>query len=380
MADRISDLPDGVLCHVLSFLPTTAAIATTILSKRWNALWRTCPSLTFDDSDYFFNSTSQSYSRFVQCVHVAILLRDWHQTVRSFRLRVRSSLCDYTNVTVWINTVVQRGVQHLDLCVGNLFNLPSAVPTCKTLVVLKLEKFHIKNIPSFDFPLLKIMHLINLYFSEHRDFAQLVRASPNLEELEVLDMFIHCRKVEGSFDYLPKLVRATVPKVDVPLGVVSNVQFLRLDWMEQKLKHMDPNRRVTVFRNLIHLELGYINSIQDWVEVFQILKCSPNLQIFVIDKMYLDPLPLANREAADWIYPEFVPVGISLNLRRCCFKNYRGWRGELGFVEYIMGNAEQLQTMSIYSNIYTKEDQKFKMIKELSLCTRRSACCKLIFE
>lgn len=96
--------------------------------------------------------------------------------------------------------------------------------------------------------------------------------------------------------------------------------------------------------------------------------------------MYLDPLPIANREGADWIYPGFVPVGISLNLRRCCFKNYKGWKGELGFVEYIMENAEQLQTMTIYSNIYTKEDQKFKMIKELSRCTRRSACCRLIFE
>ncbi|KOM37932.1 hypothetical protein LR48_Vigan03g131400 [Vigna angularis] len=164
MADRICDLPDEVLFYVLSFLPTAAAIATTVLSKRWNALWRTCPSLTFDDSDYFSNPTSQSYSRFVQCVHVAILLRDWHQTVRSFRLSCRSSLCDYTNVTVWINTVLQLGVQHLDLCVENLFNLPSAVPTCKTLVVLKLEKFYIKNISTFDFPLLKIMHLRNLYF------------------------------------------------------------------------------------------------------------------------------------------------------------------------------------------------------------------------
>jgi len=92
--------------------------------------------------------------------------------------------------------------------------------------------------------------------------------------------------------------------------------------------------------------------------------------------MYLDPLPQANREGADWIWP----VGIWLNLRRCCFKNYKGWRGELGFAEYIMGNAEHLQTMSICCNRYVKEDQKFKMIKELSLCTRRSATCRLIFE
>lgn len=231
MADRISDLPDEVLSHVLSFLPTAAAIATTVLSKRWNELWRSCPSLTFDDSDYFTNTRSKSYSRFVQCVHVAILSRDWHQTVHSLRLSCRSSACDSTNVSVWINTVVQRGVQHLDLCVGKMFNLPSAVPTCKTLVVLKLDHFYIKKIPTVDFPVLKIMHLRNLNFLEHRDFAELVRASPNLEELEAVDLVILFRAAKGSFQYLPKLVRATVPKIDVPLGVLSNAQFLRLDWV-----------------------------------------------------------------------------------------------------------------------------------------------------
>ena len=37
-ADRMSSLPDGVLFHMLSFLPTADAVRTCILSKRWELI------------------------------------------------------------------------------------------------------------------------------------------------------------------------------------------------------------------------------------------------------------------------------------------------------------------------------------------------------
>ncbi|KAI5405087.1 hypothetical protein KIW84_052023, partial [Lathyrus oleraceus] len=37
--DRISDLPNSLLEHILSFLPTKDTIATSILSKRWKPIW-----------------------------------------------------------------------------------------------------------------------------------------------------------------------------------------------------------------------------------------------------------------------------------------------------------------------------------------------------
>ncbi|XP_052109676.1 putative F-box/LRR-repeat protein At5g41840 [Arachis duranensis] len=36
--DRISDLPDCILLHILSFLPTKTAFSTTVLSRRWTRL------------------------------------------------------------------------------------------------------------------------------------------------------------------------------------------------------------------------------------------------------------------------------------------------------------------------------------------------------
>ncbi|CAN6561200.1 unnamed protein product [Malus baccata var. baccata] len=47
--DRISELPNSLLCHILSFLPILDAAQTTILSRRWENLWTPLPKLVFDD-------------------------------------------------------------------------------------------------------------------------------------------------------------------------------------------------------------------------------------------------------------------------------------------------------------------------------------------
>ncbi|XP_050290558.1 F-box protein At5g03100-like [Quercus robur] len=47
--DRISDLPDSILHHILSFLPTEEAIEASYLSKRWNWLWTFASGLSFYD-------------------------------------------------------------------------------------------------------------------------------------------------------------------------------------------------------------------------------------------------------------------------------------------------------------------------------------------
>lgn len=145
--------------------------------------------------------------------------------------------------------------------------------------------------------------------------------------------------------------------------------------------------------NTHYIEVGYCKQIRKLTAIQKFLKncyliyCFLSFVLMFVlillcaycEQMSVDSLP-QGEEGEDWTYPQDVPLSsISLHLRVCSFNNYKGSKGELRFAEYIMGNALHLQIMSISSNIHAKQEQKFKMIQELSLCTRRSASCKLIF-
>lgn len=47
--NRISHLPNRVICHILSFLPTKYVVVTWVLSTKWTNLWALVPNLDFDD-------------------------------------------------------------------------------------------------------------------------------------------------------------------------------------------------------------------------------------------------------------------------------------------------------------------------------------------
>ncbi|CAN0891399.1 F-box/LRR-repeat protein 25 [Linum grandiflorum] len=50
--DRLSDLPDSILHHILSLVndDTRYSVRTSVLSKRWTSVWKYIPALTFNRS------------------------------------------------------------------------------------------------------------------------------------------------------------------------------------------------------------------------------------------------------------------------------------------------------------------------------------------
>ncbi|XP_065632788.1 F-box/FBD/LRR-repeat protein At2g04230-like [Quercus suber] len=106
-SDRISNLPDSLLCHILSFLPTKEAVATTILSNRWKPLWTHVPTLDFKDSPCK-NILSFSYIVYrVLALRIAPLLRNF--TIAWY------SSCDSFHLDKWIHAALVRNVEQLNL-------------------------------------------------------------------------------------------------------------------------------------------------------------------------------------------------------------------------------------------------------------------------
>ena len=250
MADRISTLPDSVLCHILSFLETKQAVATSILSNRWKYLWLSVPVLDFsitrltDKDDNF---------RFNDFVYSVLLSRDATVSIKSFRLYVIYDYNEHVTLripsfTKWINIVLQRGVEYLDLHV-DIYGwpiLPNTIFNCTTLVVLRLNFFWID--PSCSsvllLPSLKTLHLQFTTFPKHQDFMSLLGNCPNLEDLLISDLWFDYKEDSLRFDYeedslscskwksfsLSNLTKADVDSTffQFPMKLLQNVQSLSM--------------------------------------------------------------------------------------------------------------------------------------------------------
>ncbi|XP_048497847.1 F-box/LRR-repeat protein At4g14103-like [Beta vulgaris subsp. vulgaris] len=98
--DRISSLPDEILTHILSFLETREAIATSVLSKRWEFIWTTVPVI------YILEHKIQSSLSFKAFVDRVLILND-APFLRLFRLQFTN---DILHVCSWMRNVMRRNI------------------------------------------------------------------------------------------------------------------------------------------------------------------------------------------------------------------------------------------------------------------------------
>ncbi|XP_003598684.3 F-box/LRR-repeat protein At4g14096 [Medicago truncatula] len=163
--DRLSDLPDSILHHILSLLDTKQAFQTSILSTRWKNLPNHIPTLRL--SSPVFNS----FDSFAKSVCLILSHRDYLTSLHTLDLYHRPHDFDFMCPDILKSIVyytVTHNVQRVRICVTcNIQQLPSCLFSSQTLTSLDLS-IHQDGIVLFpnslNLPALTTLTLNSFYF------------------------------------------------------------------------------------------------------------------------------------------------------------------------------------------------------------------------
>ncbi|KAH9615070.1 hypothetical protein KSS87_007572 [Heliosperma pusillum] len=208
--DRLSEMPDQVLVHILSLMPTRDAVRT-VLIRRFGYLWTMVHFISFDFNEHYAipcydadadddaydkerRLMSAAFSRFARFVR-NVLMFHRRSTIDSFYLDIGEYKCDHVDpcliddVHLWLKFAIDREVKHLSFTCDFIdeFALPRCIFTSQSLDTLtifgSLFEMH-EHQPQLHMGALRILSLVGVQGSNEA-FNQLISACPSLQELEI---------------------------------------------------------------------------------------------------------------------------------------------------------------------------------------------------
>lgn len=434
--DRISSLPNKILCHILSFLPTKYAVGTCILSTRWKHLWTSIPNLDFDDELLLHRdrsnraSTREMQVSFTSFVDRVLILRNV-ASIKRFCLKCGQN-CDSPHVNTWICSALWRNVQELDLSITNKDSkvLPHGLFTCETLVSLKLATSSILDVPTYvNLPRLKTLHLNSVEFPDDDSMKYLISGCPVLQELHIEECGL--KNIRMFNISAPELKRLTIEcafmgeyntehcnykiVIDAPSleyitlfdYVAEGYSVMNLESLIEAHIHVDLSskslgeRKHIYWKNVLDLIRG-ISDVKvlhlsgDCMEALglycHLLPTFHNVTHLELDvnnqigwKLLADILDRSPNLVSLYFWRgllccggfQLVPSCLLLRLKTVKFLAFEGKKYELELVKYLLKNARVLHKLIIGTDM-GKEDE-LKVSKKLLKFSRRSRKCKIVF-
>ncbi|XP_057425428.1 F-box/LRR-repeat protein At4g14103-like isoform X2 [Lotus japonicus] len=159
--DRLNDIPDSILLHILSFLKAKYAVRTCILSTRWKDLWKLLPTLVLHEQDF-----SSDF------VYWLLTLCDGSVALHGLDVKHLGFIHHYRLERI-VKYAVSRNVQRLGLTVTcDNEHVLQCIFSCQTLTSLKLTVYAKSSFSentlfptSLNLPLLTSLHLGHFSFS-----------------------------------------------------------------------------------------------------------------------------------------------------------------------------------------------------------------------
>lgn len=213
--DLISDLPASIVDLILTKLPITDAVKTSILSTEWRYQWTTMTQLIFDENlEDTLELKRNDEQKIVKFIMRFLLCHDG--PINKFKLHL-SYLNMFTDIEQWLLLLSKKDIKELDLhvwrgwwCKDHRFLTSSCIFSCQKLTNLKLLGFEVRIPSGFQgFPCLKYLNihggmdpveaieslisgcplLEKFKFSNMLDPVSLNIRAPNLKHLELSDAF-----------------------------------------------------------------------------------------------------------------------------------------------------------------------------------------------
>ncbi|PIA56865.1 hypothetical protein AQUCO_00700906v1 [Aquilegia coerulea] len=382
--DRISELPDVLLQHILSFIDMEEVIRnTSLLSKRWCNLWISLPILNFNH--YSMRQIKQySFTKFVD----RVLLRRDNSVINSLRIWYhRRHYGSMRSIEDWMSYAARKNVEQVcldfyshckkddeilpwpklskiqvfDLRARELL-IPHSVFLDTQLKSLKLE---LVRLPEGNLTLsCSVLEKLTISYCDHSDVKLLNICAPKLNTLELKndhDYNDTCKLristpnlkslllkgsmyMSYSFNKLSSLVKAKfecyeVPDVDIMrkiLGSLNNATTLELCGELLEFSVRSPHQLLDIFVNLKCLKLiGWSGGSS---MLHSLLMNSYSIETLVLDIDHVLESRHDWRELFQCIY----------RLKSIEIKGVRGCENELNLFEFILKNAVVLEDFTIY--------------------------------
>lgn len=221
--DRLSSLPDCLVLHILSFLPTQQVVATSILSKRWQYVWTFVDTIDF--TTWRNVDPPKEYARMVY--RVLLGLKD--QCIKRMSLCCGNNGCMESDVIKWMTIALDRHVETLVLYFNFKITPPHGLFSSQTLVKLRIHSADITSLDAFTAPLLPKLKKLSLEYPIFNtdSLKRFFSGCPMLEHLSLrmLPDFDETCDISSSTLKWLKLVSTTVHKI---LLNVPALEFLQV--------------------------------------------------------------------------------------------------------------------------------------------------------
>ncbi|CAH9096396.1 unnamed protein product [Cuscuta epithymum] len=317
--DRISQLPEDILDHILGLLPIQQVAQTAVLSTVWRDLWTTLTQLCFDyDFFEYFDKKYRRDSKYVRkssglYVITKVLLQ--HKgTIRKCVihlshagiLTLKSRSFDFDQ---WLHLLTFKRVEELHLNFDlKAYKLPNCIFSCSTLKNLHLEAFSIEplNLPRTLLPNLTSLYFVDVDFGPTNVSTYVVDV-PMLENLSfrgcenILHLKITARKlcslaIHGLCDEDDESLRLNL---DFKSICILELDSWSLKGIEDTTKAIDATSRrliklrsvVQTYERLLVLKFRFFSGFRsEMLFIKEMLACLPSLEtvIFIFHYKYND--------------------------------------------------------------------------------------------